>query len=132
MSFRKLRTWLGAQSGSILIFIIPSVVFNVTVRRSSSSVAVAKGSTFFFSMVTLRMRTGFSVKPSAPAGDCEIFSTTSMPSLTRPNAENLPSSGGCGEMQTKNCAPSLSGLPGMLTVETTPRSCFRSLNSPAS
>ena len=53
-----------------------------------------------------------------------------MPSLTRPKAENLPSSGGCGEMQTKNCAPSLSGLPGMLTVETTPRSCLRSLNSP--
>src|SRR5450759_343300 len=70
--FRKLRTWLGAQSGSILILMVPSVVFTVTVRRSSSSVAPTNGSSFFFSMVALRMRTGFSAKPSAAAGDCEI------------------------------------------------------------
>ena len=32
VSLRKLRTWLGAQSGSILILMVPSVVFRVTVR----------------------------------------------------------------------------------------------------
>ncbi len=43
----------------------PSVVFSVTVLRISSGVAVRNGSTFFFSMVTLRMRTGVWVNPSA-------------------------------------------------------------------
>ena len=83
-------------------------------------------------MVTFRMRTGLSVMPFASAGTCEIFSTTSMPSVTRPNAEYWPSSEGCGATHTKNCAPSLLGLLGMRTVETTPRSCFRSLNSAGS
>ena len=39
VSLRKLRTFSGAQSGSILILIFPSVVFNVTVRRISSTLA---------------------------------------------------------------------------------------------
>ena len=111
---------------------VPSVVFSVTVLRISSGVAFRNGCTFFFSIVILRMRTGLSAKPFSPAGTCEIRSTTSIPSVTRPKAENCPSSGGCGATQMKNWLPSLFGLSGMRTVETTPRSCFRSLNSPGS
>jgi hypothetical protein len=63
VSPRKLRTFSGAQSGSILILTIPSVVFMVTVLRISSTEAFRNGSTFFLSIVTFRIRTGFSVRP---------------------------------------------------------------------
>jgi hypothetical protein len=72
---------------------------------------------------------GLVVRLSGPAADWEIFSTTSMPSVTWPKAENLLSRAVWGPMQTKNWAPPELGLPGMRTVETVPRSCLRSENS---
>ena len=70
------------------------MVLIVTVLRSSSSVAVRNGSTFFFSMVTLRMRTGVSVRPSAPTGAWEMRSTTSMPFGHAPEGGELAVHGG--------------------------------------
>ena len=55
---QKRRTLFGAQSGSILILIVPRVVFMLTVFRISSIVAFANGSFFLGSIVTVMMWTG--------------------------------------------------------------------------
>ena len=64
------------------------------------------------------MRTGVFAKPFSPAGTCEMRSTTSMPSVTRPKVEYWPSREGWGTTQMKNWLPSLFALPGIRAVET--------------
>ena len=79
--------------------------------------------------VALVIATRVVSRPSASSGVCEICSATSRPSTTSPKTVNCPSSPGWSVRQMKNCAPALSGLLGMRTAATAPRTCLRSFGS---
>jgi len=103
------------------------------VRRSCVEGGGDERLTFFFLDGHLENAHGLAAEAIVGVdGRLRDLSTTSMPSLTRAEGGELAIQRRLRRDADENCAPSLSGLPGMLTVETTPRSCLRSLNSGAS
>jgi hypothetical protein len=74
----------------------------MTSLRISSTPAFLKGSSRFGSILTLMILTGVLSFCSASASAVEILSTTSMPSVTWPKAENWPSSWDWADAQMKN------------------------------